>query len=352
VAVNGHQAEQYLSQEHPGFDHRIMGEYGTLYFNSVSGAYEYVADNADALFEGDKAQDYFAVTVTDNHGASSDNNLIVEITGTNDAPLINVESHSLDTDMTYSASLTGSIVFSDVDSPRESLVLSVGGEEIKWDDYVIHGKYGDLTVNKDGTYTYEVKDMDALANAGPEGLREDFSARVDDDGNAYSEANFSITVTHNSIGVVGDAIVGTAGNDVLQVGHHDVYGGGGNDVFVVTQDSGQVNVNGGPGLDVMLITPEFDGDVDDLLARTHNVEVVVKGLDAAAANDLTSVGIVVDDRGLSLSSDWMVGAPDANGYQTYINSSGGELTVALGVSVSLESEQSTQTIQQHIITAG
>ncbi|MDR2574061.1 MAG: VCBS domain-containing protein [Desulfovibrio sp.] len=335
-----------------GFDHKIEGKYGDLYYNSKTGAYEYVANHADSLSQDQLVQESFPITVTDEHGASANNSLTVDITGANDAPSVSAANVTLDTDTSHSASVNGIIVFTDADI-NDELTLSVNGQVVNADGFVVHGQYGDLTVNQDGTYTYEVKDMDALADAGQDGLKESFTAGVNDGhGMVDSTASFEITITHNSVGVVGDSIVGTANGDVLVAdATHDIYGGAGDDVFVFTAGSGQVDVNGGDGLDVMLVASDFEGDMDMLLSQAKDVEIVVKGVDPVVANDLSSIGITLENGGIKLDAGWTAGQPpaDANGTQTFTNGAGATLMVVASVQVSQE-DQDVQQAQSAITT--
>ncbi len=67
-------------------------DYGTLTLNPETGKWEYTLSNdSDAvqqLKEGDTRTETFTVTVTDEHGATSEQEITVTITGTNDAPVI------------------------------------------------------------------------------------------------------------------------------------------------------------------------------------------------------------------------------------------------------------------------
>ncbi|GHV53502.1 hypothetical protein FACS1894206_04310 [Deltaproteobacteria bacterium] len=223
---------------HPGFDSVASGRHGNLYYNSATGAYQYETNGSKSMGAGESAQESFNVTVSDQHGAKAGNSLDVTLHGVNDAPTIQDVNQVLNTDAGHSASVSGQIIFGDVDV-NDTISLFVTGpngmEEISAKGTIIHGQYGNLTVNPDGTYSYEVTDMSALANAGSGGLKESFTTSVNDGHNPLGgvEGAFDITITHNSVGVVGDAIVGTAGDDTIRSGAGDsiIYGGAGSDVL-------------------------------------------------------------------------------------------------------------------------
>lgn len=76
------------------FNVEVVGDYGTLYVNNETGAYKYVLDHdkANGLAHHQSAADSFAYVVTDNSGGSDASTLTIEITGTNDAPVITEEA--------------------------------------------------------------------------------------------------------------------------------------------------------------------------------------------------------------------------------------------------------------------
>jgi len=72
----------------------VTGAYGTLTLNA-DGSYIYVADQpaADALAAGATASDVFSYTVTDPNGAvSNSTTLTITVTGTNDAPTLDMDA--------------------------------------------------------------------------------------------------------------------------------------------------------------------------------------------------------------------------------------------------------------------
>ncbi|NTJ78703.1 cadherin-like domain-containing protein [Agrobacterium rhizogenes] len=70
----------------------VAGTYGTLTWDSTSGEYTYVLNNADPavqhLIPNETLTDTFTFTITDNHGATSTQTLTVTINGSDDFPVI------------------------------------------------------------------------------------------------------------------------------------------------------------------------------------------------------------------------------------------------------------------------
>ena len=70
-----------------------LSSYGSFAINAKSGAWTYTLNNAAAqsLAEGETHQDIFKVTVTDDKGAIATQDVVLNIAGSNDAPVITAE---------------------------------------------------------------------------------------------------------------------------------------------------------------------------------------------------------------------------------------------------------------------
>ncbi|MDD5405770.1 MAG: cadherin-like domain-containing protein, partial [Sulfurovaceae bacterium] len=85
----------------------LAGTYGHLTLNS-DGSYSYVADNANELAVGATATDTFTYTVSDGNGGTDTAELVITITGTNDAPIAVNDTNSTNEDTTLTV-LVGSV---------------------------------------------------------------------------------------------------------------------------------------------------------------------------------------------------------------------------------------------------
>ena len=130
------------------------GKYGTLTIDE-HGNYKYTL-TSDALGEGDKYTETFTVTVDDGNGGKATQTITVNLTGTNDAPVI-TESHT-------DNGTTGSFIFTDADVKADgsfydthSLAISVDGKAhgVTLDSTGTHG-----TVTIDGLGTFELTQGD------------------------------------------------------------------------------------------------------------------------------------------------------------------------------------------------
>ena len=142
------------------------GTYGTLFLDG-KGNYTYSLNNASdkvqALSEGKEVVDTFYVTIKDSEGGTSAPVKVeVNITGSNDAPLLSLEKVLLLRDgHTETDSGMASIIDKDA---GDTLTYKVGFEG-KEESFVkgtgensttIQGKYGALTLNSEGQYTYNL----------------------------------------------------------------------------------------------------------------------------------------------------------------------------------------------------
>ena len=130
------------------------GKYGTLTIDE-HGNYKYTL-TSDALGEGDKYTETFTVTVDDGRGGTATQTITVNLTGTNDAPVI-TESHT-------DNGTTGSFIFTDADVKADgsfydthSFAISVDGKAhgVTLDSTGTHG-----TVTIDGLGTFELTQGD------------------------------------------------------------------------------------------------------------------------------------------------------------------------------------------------
>ena len=126
------------------------GKYGTLTIDE-HGNYKYTL-TSNALGEGDKYTETFTATVDDGNGGKATQTITVNLTGTNDAPVI-TESHT-------DNGTTGSFIFTDADVKADgsfydthSFAISVDGKAhgVTLDSTGTHG-----TVTIDGLGTFEL----------------------------------------------------------------------------------------------------------------------------------------------------------------------------------------------------
>ncbi|NCN89645.1 MAG: tandem-95 repeat protein, partial [Gallionella sp.] len=124
-----------------------QGQYGSLVLNA-DGQYNYVLDNTSlavqSLAQGQIVAEQFAYQATDGI-ASTPATLTITITGTNDAPVTEIDTATVQEDGAILAS--GNVLVNDTDVDQGT-VLSVGNAG------VFIGKFGTLTLNADGNYSY------------------------------------------------------------------------------------------------------------------------------------------------------------------------------------------------------
>jgi T1SS-143 domain-containing protein len=183
------------------YDVATVGTYGTLYVNSVSGAYIFVP-NDDAI-EGltSTAQETFTLTVTDAAGATGSRTFTVDLTGANDAPTLTATPAGktyFDTsaDDTF-APATGALSSSDRDDGDSATygladgvadTYTVGGVGY---DLAKAGTYGTFYLDSaSGAYTYVPNDgaIEALTSH----VSESFTMTVTDQGGLGSSKVYTV----------------------------------------------------------------------------------------------------------------------------------------------------------------
>ena len=159
-----------------------------------------------ALAEGQKVTDTITVTVDDGNGGKATQTIVVNVTGTNDAPTLSgATTGNVKEDGTLTA--TGQLTKSDVDT-NDTHTWSVNNEG--------KGAYGTFTVDQNGKWTYVLDNNSAKVQALTEGQTVNDVIRITvDDGNggtAYKDITVTITGT-NDIAKISGQTSGTVIED-------------------------------------------------------------------------------------------------------------------------------------------
>ena len=168
------------------------GSYGTFTVDAVTGGWTYTLDAglADSLAEGAPVTETFTATVEDDFGATDTVDVTITVTGSNDAPVIEVSSE-----------VAGSVTESGVSAgtPAATGLLTASdpdaGATQAWSGNAA-GSYGAFTVNAaTGQWTYMLDE--GLANGLAEGqtVTETFTATVTDDLGATDTVDVTVRVT-------------------------------------------------------------------------------------------------------------------------------------------------------------
>ncbi|MFM5243306.1 type I secretion C-terminal target domain-containing protein, partial [Aeromonas rivipollensis] len=117
------------------------GTYGSFTVDASSGAWLYTMTNSQSLSANDRFTETFTVTVTDDKGATTTQDVTITVTGTNDAPTLSIDKGAVvseeglaggiadtagNSDTTDSVAASGKITVGDLDS-QDSLTISLSG---------------------------------------------------------------------------------------------------------------------------------------------------------------------------------------------------------------------------------
>lgn len=185
--------------------------YGTLYLNESTGKYTFTLDTNSAavnsLGSGDKLTLNFQAVAVDTHNASSTAvNVPIVIYGTNDKPVLTLDSHDLSvTDQTnvIASSLVGNahVVDPDAGDTKTFGIMSntaaADAAATPATSTSMAGNYGTFSIDPTtGQYTYTIAKNNAavIALGKGEALTETFTVAVVDKYGAYSTQTVSVTV--------------------------------------------------------------------------------------------------------------------------------------------------------------
>jgi VCBS repeat-containing protein len=163
----------------------LAGTYGSFTFNAATGEWTYHLNDgaADSLYDGQQVTDTLTVTSLD---GTATQNIVVNITGSNDAPTITAaDSTGGVTEDAEATSVSGQITASDVDTGDVlSYAVTAGASD-----------YGTFSVDADGKWTFAIDNAAAQSlGAGATDVAV-FTITVSDDHGGSVTQDVTITVT-------------------------------------------------------------------------------------------------------------------------------------------------------------
>lgn len=186
----------------------LQGRYGTLRLNA-DGSYRYEVNNADPRVQalrsaGETLREVFTYQMRDAAGATSTAQLNVTVQGADDNPVARDDSN-VASDQVQAPQSSGNVLpnDSDVDGGDRLTVVGVrtGAEQAGGTQgsvgQVLAGRYGFLTLNADGSYTYTIdqSNPEVLAAAGlGQVLQDVFTYTIADLAGATDQAQLTINL--------------------------------------------------------------------------------------------------------------------------------------------------------------
>ncbi|GEM_PF-2166319 len=184
--------------------------YGHITVNS-DGSYSYVADNTaaiDAAANGSHPIDTITITVSDGHGGTTNETLSITI---DRAPAVVADSGAA----VESASGSGNVLTNDSDKDGDTLTVSaVNGSGANVGNSVA-GTYGHITINSNGSYTYNADNTSAIDGAATGShLTDTFSYTASDGHGGTTTTNVVITLDRapTVVADAGAALESASGN--------------------------------------------------------------------------------------------------------------------------------------------
>lgn len=184
----------------------LAGDYGWL-TQQADGTFTYEIDNTHPAVEalranGDTLRDRFIYTISDIYGASTESSIQIIIRGANDNPVAVADAGTaLESggfaNTTPGSDATGNVLTNDTDVDSFGETKAVAGVAGGTVGGMTTGRYGTLTLNADGSYTYVVDNRNPIVEAlrtPAETLVDQFVYTVSDALGATATATLSITI--------------------------------------------------------------------------------------------------------------------------------------------------------------
>ena len=201
----------------------------------------------------------YTVVIDDLHGGETTQNVTIKLTNPDHAPTVVADSAAVNENATVAATTRATGVLgndSDVDGDTLAVTSILAGTSgtasavVAGTATVVHGVYGDLTINADGTYTYTPNNANAEALTHGQAVTDTFTYTASDghNGNSSTTLTFDITgvginqppVAHAPahIEIAENGAFTFSGGNALSV--TDVDGGTGNETAEVSWSHGTV----------------------------------------------------------------------------------------------------------------
>jgi VCBS repeat-containing protein len=269
----------------------VAGAYGTFSVNAA-GEWNYALDNAasavQALAEGETAQETFTVTSAD----GTTQNVVVNVTGANDAPIANADSTSTDEDV----AVTVDVLANDTDPENDALTI----------DSTTQGEHGSVSIvdnkilytpdadfNGQDSFTYIVKDETGLTS----------TATANVTVNAINDAPTDISVSNLVVDEnVNGALIGAVSATDIDTGDSHTFevleGGATSTRFEVV--GGELKLIDGVSLDF-----ETEAEVDITVRAADQSGLTFDKLVTISVNDDAGEGQVIN--GTNASFETLIG---------------------------------------------
>ena len=339
----------------------FAGTYGHLTIGN-DGSYSYTADITsaiDAAPTGSHPVEHFTLTIDDGHGGTITENLDFTI----DRPAI-ASADSLDTTEDAQATvgsglpINANLLANDTDPDGDSFAITaVNGSGANVGNQIVLASGALLTVNSNGTYTYDPNHaFDYLAAVGSGAS--DTSATDTFTYTITGGSTVTVTITVNGVDS-NDVLIGTSGSDTINGGigddifyddnglrsgedPHDTSagksggvdsfsGGSGNDFFymggnLIAADQ----IDGGTGTDHVVLNGDYTGANAVTFNATTMLNVEVLGLTAGHSYTLTMDNATVASGQTLRVQGGTLGAGDALIFDASNDTTGGNYVITAG----------------------
>jgi VCBS repeat-containing protein len=251
----------------------IHGHYGTLTMGA-DGHYAYTED-VTALVPSNGAGDVFTYTIGDGHGGSARSTVTIDILP-NHAPSASPDTDTVAIGGKVQEDAAHGVLTKTTDTDGDALaVVAVNGGRFDVGN-VVQGRYGDLTLNADGSYAYH-----ETAGHVPTGAEDVFKYTVSDGHGGSAQSTLTVDITPTVLDISGGSILNDAIQKLGQTwGNENCTGFG----FTVAHDVGLIF------FDTSAAALTHTGPYGSLIASPNNLLNIASGLSGSLTDGLNNFG--------------------------------------------------------------
>ncbi len=292
------------------------GSYGSFAVAASTGVWTYTLDNAaaQAMAEGESRDETFAVTVTDDKGATATQNVVITITGTNDVPVITSTDQSGAVEEDGALIASGTVTSTDVDN---GATATYSGNA--------DGDYGSFAIDAaTGEWTYTLDNDAAQSLNSDETVTETYTVTVTDDKGGIATQDVTVSINGKNEAPVVIVADESSAKEEAQEAKVEAKEEAQEAKVEAKEEAQEAKVEAKAADDAPVTTPDVDGPavatVYDIAVNKNGVVTGTTSYQTDAAGHVTISGFDANDK-LDVPTDWFLTnmvTQEGNGNNAYV----------------------------------
>ncbi len=292
------------------------GSYGSFAVAASTGVWTYTLDNAaaQAMAEGESRDETFAVTVTDDKGATATQNVVITITGTNDVPVITSTDQSGAVEEDGALIASGTVTSTDVDN---GATATYSGNA--------DGDYGSFAIDAaTGEWTYTLDNDAAQSLNSDETVTETYTVTVTDDKGGIATQDVTVSINGKNEAPVVIVADESSAKEEAQEAKVEAKEEAQEAKVEAKEEAQEAKVEAKAADDAPVTTPDVDGPavatVYDIAVNKNGGVTGTTSYQTDAAGHVTISGFDANDK-LDVPTDWFLTnmvTQEGNGNNAYV----------------------------------